>query len=168
MKYQQLIVKDLQDLYQAESENARQLREFAGRASHPDLRAAIEDHATETQQQVVRIGEILGVFGESPGGQGEVPQGLRGLIAGAHKRVEQMQDPALRDLAIIAELQKIEHFEIACYGTARAMARTAGMQAAARLLQTTLDEEEAADRRFTEIALPIHKEAAQAEPELVR
>jgi ferritin-like metal-binding protein YciE len=60
----------------------------------------------------------------------------------------------------------MEHYEIACYGTALAMARTAGMDDAARLLQTTLNEEEAADKRLTDIALPIHKQAAQTEPAL--
>jgi ferritin-like metal-binding protein YciE len=62
----------------------------------------------------------------------------------------------------------MEHYEMACYGTARVMARTAGMEDAARLLQSTLDEEEAADKRLTEIALAIHKTAAQAEPSIAQ
>jgi ferritin-like metal-binding protein YciE len=93
---------------------------------------------------------------------------MLGLMGEADLKALQIQHPALRDLALIAAAQKMEHYEIACYGTARAMARTAGLDEAARLLQTTLNEEEAADKRLTEIALPIHKEAAQADPALTR
>lgn len=163
-----MIVKDIQDLYQAETEHARQLPQLATEASSPQLRAAIEDHARETQQQVTRLQQILEMLGESPGGEGEVTPGVRGLVGEAHKKWREMEDPDLRDLTIIAAAQKLEHYEIACYGTARAMARTAGMDEAARLLQATLDEEEAADRRLTEIALPLHKQAAQREPAIAQ
>ena len=164
MNYQELMIKDLQDLYQAESEQASQLPHLASQASSEHLRIAIEEHAAETQQQVTRLREILEMMGETPGGQGEVTPGVHGLISEAQNKGEQVSDPLLRDLALIAAAQKMEHYEIACYGTARAMARTAGMDDAARLLQTTLDEEEAADKRLTEIALPIHKQAAQSVP----
>ena len=168
MTYQQLIIKDLQDLYQAEMEHASELPQLAAQASNEALRRAFEDHADETQQQIMRLRQILEMLGETPGGPGEVSPGIRGLVSEADQKLEQVQDPALRDLALIAAAQKMEHYEIACYGTARAMARTAGMDEAARLLQTTLDEEEAADKRLTEIAMPIHKQAAQDEPALTR
>ena len=166
MDYQQMIIKDLQDLYQAETEQGRQLPQLASKVSNEALRAAFEEHANETQQQVMRLRQILEMIGETPGGNGEVPPGVQGLISEAHKKAQEIQDPGLKDLALIATAQKMEHYEIACYGTARAMARTAGMDEAARLLQATLDEEEAADKRLTEIALPIHKQVAQAEPAL--
>lgn len=164
MNYQALMIKDLQDLYQAESEQASQLPQLASQAANEALRTALEEHAGETQQHVARLGQILEMIGEAPGGPGEVTPGVQGLVSEAHKKGEQVTDPVLRDLALIAAAQKMEHYEIACYGTARAMARTAGMDEAARLLQTTLDEEEAADKRLTEIAMPIHKQAAQHEP----
>lgn len=166
MNYQQMMIKDLQDLYQAESEHARQLPQLASEASNENLRMAFEEHAGETQQQIMRLQQILEMLGESPGGQGEVTPGVQGLASEAHKKAQEVQDPNSRDLALIAAAQKMEHYEIACYGTARVMARTAGMEEAARLLQTTLDEEEAADKRLTEIAMPIHKQAAQGEPAL--
>ena len=168
MNYQQLMIKDLQDLYQAESEQASQLPQLATQASSDALRTALEEHASETQQQVGRLRQILEMMGETPGGDGEVTPGVRGLVTEAQKKGEQIQDPMLKDLALIAAAQKMEHYEIACYGTARAMARTAGMDEAARLLQTTLDEEEATDKRLTEIALPLHKQVAQKEPALTQ
>jgi ferritin-like metal-binding protein YciE len=163
-----MIVKDIQDLYQAETEQGRQLPQLAAEVSSEALRSAMEEHATETQQQVTRLQQILEMLGETPGGDGEVTPGVRGLVGEAHKKWREISDPDLRDLTIIAAAQKMEHYEIACYGTARAMARTAGMDEAARLLQTTLDEEEAADRRLTEIAMPIHKQAAQREPAIAQ
>ena len=168
MNYQQLMIKDLQDLYQAETEHARQLPQLASQASSEALRNALEEHGSETQQQVMRLQQILEMMGESPGGQGEVTPGVQGLVSEAHKKGEQIQDPVMKDLCLIAAAQKMEHYEIACYGTARAMARTAGMEEAAQLLQTTLDEEEAADKRLTDIAMPIHKQVAQAEPALTQ
>ena len=163
MNFQQMMIKDLQDLYQAESEHARQLPQIAQQASTPDLRSALEDHVAETQQQVLRLQQILEMVGETPGGAGEVTPGVQGLVAEAQKKAREIEDPQMRDLALIAAAQKMEHYEIACYGTARAMARTAGLDEAARLLQETLDEEERADQRLTSIALPLWKQVAQSQ-----
>ena len=168
MTYQELMIKDLQDLFQAESEQASQLQRLASQASNDQLRSALQDHAMETQQQVTRLRQILEMIGETPGGPGEVTPGVQGLVAEAHKKGEQVSDPLLKDLALIAAAQKMEHYEIACYGTARAMARTAGLHEAARLLQSSLDEEEAADKRLTDVAMPIHKQAAQHEPAIAQ
>ena len=168
MNYQRLMIKDLQDLYEAETEHARQLPQLAQAATSDALRTALEEHATETQQQVVRLQQILEMMGETHGGQGEVTPGVQGLVSEAQKKLDQIQDPGMRDLALIAAAQKMEHYEIACYGTARAMARTAGIEEAARLLQATLDEEEAADKRLTDVALPIHKQVAQTDPAIAQ
>jgi ferritin-like metal-binding protein YciE len=166
--YQQLMIKDLQDLYQAETEQARQLAQLTSEANSEELRTALQQHASETQQHVLRLQQVLEMIGETPGGAGEVPLGVQGLASEARKKGEQVQDPILKDLALIAAAQKMEHYEIACYGTARAMARTAGMDEAVRLLQTTLDEEEATDKRLTDIAMPLHKQAAQREPAIAK
>jgi ferritin-like metal-binding protein YciE len=163
MNYQQMMIKDLQDLYQIESEHARRLPELAQQATTGELRSVLEDHAQETQQQILRLQQILEMVGETPGGEGEVTPGVQGLISEARKKAGEAADSDLRDLALIAAAQKMEHYEIACYGTARAMARTAGLEEAARLLQETLDEEEAADKRLTSVALPLLKQAAQQE-----
>jgi ferritin-like metal-binding protein YciE len=167
MPLHQFMLKDLQDLYQAESEQAGRLRDFAQRAQFPQLKTAFEEHAVETQQHVTRLSQVLEMMGESPGGAGQVPVGVQGLTSEADGKAESIQDPGLRDVALIAAAQKMEHYEIACYGTARAMANTLGLDEAARLLQTTLDEEEAADKRLTQIALVLYKQVGQEEPAAV-
>ena len=164
MNYKQLMIKDIQDLYQDELEQARQLPKLASMVSNDSLRAGFEQHASETQQQILRLQQVLDTVGEPAGGDGRVTPGVHGLVLEALEKSKEVQDPILRDLEIIAAAQKMEHYEMACYGTARAMARTAGFDEAARLLQTTLEEEEAADRRLTDLALPIHKEAAEKDP----
>jgi ferritin-like metal-binding protein YciE len=164
VNYKQLMIKDLQDLYQSESEQARQLPQLASAARSEALRAALQEHVDQTQQHVLRLQQILEMSGETPGGDGQVTPGVHGLVSEVHKKIAQFEDPILKDLEIIAEAQKMEHYEIACYGTARAMARTVGLDEAGRLLQATLEEEEAADKRLTNIALPIHKEAAELDP----
>jgi ferritin-like metal-binding protein YciE len=168
MTYERFMIKDLQDLYESETEHVRHLTQLAAQAQNQTLRTALQDHADETEQQVTRLEQILEMVGETHGGDGQVTPGMQGLVGEADLRALQIEDPLLRDLALIAAAQKIEHYEIAWYGTARAMARTAGLDEAAHLLQTTLNEEEAADKRLTEIALPIHKQAAQADPALSR
>jgi len=166
VNYQQLMIKDLQDLYQAETEQASRLPQLAQQAANEPVRTALENHARETEEQAARLRQILEMMGETPGGDGEVTPGVQGLVAEAQKKSALVQDPILKDLTLIAAAQKMEHYEIACYGTARAMARTAGMEEAARLLQTSLDEEEATDRKLTDIALAFHKQAAQSIPEM--
>jgi ferritin-like metal-binding protein YciE len=164
MALHQFMLKDLQDLYQAESEQAGRLRHLSQAASFPQLKTALADHATETEQHVTRLSQILGMMGEEPGGAGQVPVGVQGLTSEADRKSEQIQEPGLRDVALIAAAQKMEHYEMACYGTARAIAHTLGLDEAARLLQTTLDEEEAADKRLTQIALILYKQVGQEEP----
>lgn len=164
MTYQQLMIKDLQDLYQAEAEQEHQLPQLAKEATNQALRTALEEHVTQTQAQVLRLRQIFEMLGVPPGGDGEVPAGVKGLVSETRKRAEQVRDAGLKDLELIAETQKLEHYEMACYGTARAMAHTLDLPDAAHLLQDSLREEEAADKRLTDVAMPIHKQVAENEP----
>lgn len=163
MNYRELMIKDLQDLYQAEVEQAKQLPQLAEKAASEALRDAFREHTQDTQQQVMRLREVLEMLGEEPGAEGAVTPGVKGMLLEARKKVDQVPDPGLKDLALIAVAQELEHYEMARYGTVRAMAHTAGLDQAVRLLQTSLDEEKAMDRHLTEIALPIHKQVAQRE-----
>ncbi len=101
--------------------------------------------------------------GESAGGSGMLPTSVAGIIAESNEKLERQPDAHLRDLAIIAAAQKMEHNEIASYGTARALARTLGRDQEAHLLQTTLTEEEQADKRLTQVALRLLKHAGGGE-----
>src|SRR4051794_14719531 len=104
------MIKDLQDLYQAETEQASQLPHLAAQANSSALRAALEEHASETEQHALRLREILEMIGESPGGDGEVSPGVRGLVSEAQKKGGEAADPVLKDLALIAAAQKMEHY----------------------------------------------------------
>jgi len=156
---EQALIDDLQDLYQVESEQEHVLDRLASAASSEELKTAFRDHLNETRQQVQRLSQILEGLGESAGGSGMVPAGVAGLVEEANEKMDRFDNPNMRDLAIIAEAQKIEHNEISCYGTARAMAHTLGRDEEAHLLQATLDEEEQADKKLTLIALKLLKEA---------
>jgi len=155
---QECLIQELQDLYQAESEQTRVLGELERAASAEDLKSAFQDHLTETQQHVERLSQILELLGESAGGSGTVPAVVVGLIEESREKLEQQTNSGLRDLAIIAEAQKMEHNEMACYGTARAIAHTLGRDQEAHLLQSTLTEEEQADKKLTQIALRLLKQ----------
>ena len=158
------LLQELQDLYQAESEQTRALEMLAHIASAKELKSAFQDHLAETQQQLERLDQILGMMGESPGGSGTVPTSLAGVIEESREKLGQgapTEDgkPSLRDVLVIAEARKMEHNEIASYGTARAMAHTLGRDQEAHLLQTTLTEEKKADDRLGRIALRLLKRA---------
>src|SRR3954451_19575754 len=86
MNYKELMIKDLQDLYQAESEQATQLPQLATQANSEALRTALEEHAAETRQHVLRLQQILEMIGETPGGQGEVTPGVQGLVSEARNK----------------------------------------------------------------------------------
>jgi len=155
---QQCLIQELQDLYQAESEQTRVLSELERAASANDLKSAFQEHLTETQQHVERLEQILELLGESAGGSGTVPAVVIGLVQESREKLGQQTNGGLRDLAIIAEAQKMEHNEMACYGTARAIAHTLGRDQEAHLLQATLTEEEQADKKLTQIALRLLKQ----------
>jgi ferritin-like metal-binding protein YciE len=161
---QECLVLELQDLYQAEAEQKRVLTKMAEAASAEELRSAFQDHLEETQQQSVRLAQILEMIGEVPGGSGVLPTSVAGLITESEEKTEPMQDLGLRDLFLIAEAQKMEHNEMACYGTARAMAHTLGRDQEAHLLQATLREEEQADQKLSRIALKLMKQVGTNEP----
>lgn len=158
------LLQELQDLYQAESEQTRALETLAHASSAKELKSAFQDHLAETQQQLERLEQILGMMGEAPGGSGIVPTSLAGVIEESREKLgeggEQSEGKtSLRDVLVIAEARKMEHNEIAAYGTARAMAHTLGRDQEAHLLQTTLTEEKKADDRFGRIALRLLKRA---------
>jgi ferritin-like metal-binding protein YciE len=161
---EQCLIQELQDLYQAESEQTRVMGELERAATAEELKSAFQDHLAETQQHVERLGQILEMLGESAGGSGSVPAAVIGLIQESHEKLAEPVTSRLRDLMIIAEAQKMEHNEIACYGTARAMAHTLGRDQEAHLLQSTLNEEEQADKRLTQISLKLLKQADIDQP----
>jgi Mn-containing catalase len=150
-----LLTKEMQDLLDAETQLTAALPKMAQAANHPKLKEAFEKHLIQTQVQVERLRAGFQMLGEEP--ETEPCQAMQGLIEEGEKTIEEGagKDPNAADLALIAAAQKVEHYEIASYGTARALARQAGLRDCARLLSQTLGEEETTDYLLTAIADPL-------------
>lgn len=147
---EKLFVHELKDLYSAENQILKALPKMAKKASNSKLKAAFEEHLTQTKEQVKRLEQIFDGLDFKPGGH--KCKGMEGLIEEGEDAMEDAEDDEVRDAAMIAAAQRVEHYEIAGYGTARTYARLLGNDKAAKLLQTTLDEEGATDKKLTKLA----------------
>jgi ferritin-like metal-binding protein YciE len=141
---------ELNDLLSAEQQLVQALPKMAQAAFHDELRTAFEEHLAETRGHVERLQEIFGQLGRSP--SGETCKGMQGLIAEGQETIETEGDSASKDAALIAAAQRVEHYEIAAYGTARTLADQLDLGDAKDLLDQTLDEESNADKLLTKIA----------------
>jgi ferritin-like metal-binding protein YciE len=153
-----LLVEELRDLYSAENMLLKALPRMAKAASSEELQAAFEEHLTQTEEQVRRLDRIFKQLGAKA--KGKKCKAMEGLIEEGKEIMEQDGDEAVLDAAMIGAAQKVEHYEIASYGTARTFAQILGLDDVADLLQETLDEEADTDKRLTEIAESANYEAA--------
>lgn len=158
-----LYVEELRDLYSAENQLLKALPKMAKGASSEELRQALEDHLEETKEHVSRLEEIFDALGEKP--TGKTCHGMKGLIEEGSEILEEKGEESVLDAGIIAAAQKVEHYEIASYGTVRTFANLLGEDDAAELLQQTLDEEGDADKRLNELADDIVNPEALSESE---
>ncbi len=140
----------IKDIYSSETQLLAAMPKLSQAATDPELKAAIEKHAQETEQQIERIRQVAQMGGFSP--EGVMCQGTVGLIKEAEEHLEEFQGEPTGDAAIIASAQKNEHYEIANYGTAATFAETLGYSEAAMLLRQTLQEEENTDKILTQLA----------------
>ena len=140
----------LKDLYSAEKQLVKALPKLAKNAQSPDLQKAFQEHLKQTEGQVNRIERIFSDMDGSPRGKKCV--GMEGLIEEGNELLQEDVEPDVLDAGLIAAAQKVEHYEIAGYGTARAWAQRLGYDQAARLLQETLEEELKANEKLTRIA----------------
>ena len=145
-----LFTHELQDLHSAETQLVEALPKMAQAASAEELRTAFEHHLEETREHVRRLDEVMGQAGVSAGG--EKCKGMAGLIEEGNEIVKAQGDPSAKDAALIAAAQRVEHYEIAAYGTARTLADELDMGDAKDLLDQTLDEESNADKLLNKIA----------------
>lgn len=158
---EELLVEELRDLYDAEKQLVRALPRMAKASSAPELQDAFRTHTEETKGQVQRLEEIFEMLGQKP--RSKPCKGMKGLVEEGQEHMEEDLEEHLLDAAIIGSAQKVEHYEIAAYGTARALANMLGRKDAAQLLQETLDEEGATDKKLTVIAKSLLKEAVRSE-----
>jgi ferritin-like metal-binding protein YciE len=145
-----LFVDQLQDLYDAEHRLMDALPRMADAASAPELKAAFEHHLTETEGQVTRLESVFLSLGRKA--KRESCEAIKGLIKEGEEMVDAKGDADVRDAALIAAAQRVEHYEIAGYGTARAFARQLGRNDLAEMLSRSLEEEGNADKTLTQIA----------------
>jgi ferritin-like metal-binding protein YciE len=147
---QDLYLHELKDLYSAEKQILQALPKMAAKANHNELRRAFEEHKATTDEHVRRLETIFDELGRKPGGK--KCKGMEGLIEEGRELLEEDADPDVRDAALIGAAQRVEHYEIAGYGTARTYARQLGFNNHVELLQRTLDEEGQTDERLTKLA----------------
>lgn len=147
---QDLYIHELKDLYSAEKQILKALPQMAKAASSPKLKAAFEAHLTETKEHVTRLEQVLALSGA--GTRGPKCKGMEGLLEEGKGMIEEEADEEVRDAGLISAAQRVEHYEMAGYGCVRTYANLMGLKDAAKILQTTLDEEGAADKKLTELA----------------
>jgi ferritin-like metal-binding protein YciE len=152
-----LYINELHDLYDAENQIVKALPKMIESSQSTELRTALSNHLEETQTQVRRLEQIFEMHGEDI--KGEKCKGLRGIIDEGEDLIKHDDNLDVRDAAIIAAAQKVEHYEIAGYGTVRTWAEMMGHERAAQLLQETLNEEGEADKKLTRIARTLNAEA---------
>jgi len=157
----ELFVEKIKDLYSAENQILKALPTLIKSASSPELQQALQEHLVVTQGHVERLTQIATELGETP--QGKKCAGMEGLLKEGDELLNEKPEEDVLDAGIIGAAQSVEHYEIAGYGTARAWALMIGEQAAADLLQQTLDEEKQADQTLTMLAENMINEMAADE-----
>ena len=158
----ELFVDELKDIYWAEKHLTKALTKMAKSATSDQLREAFDKHLAETEQQITRLEQVFEGVGEKA--SAKKCEAMEGLIKEAEELIEDTEDGTLtRDVALISAAQKVEHYEIASYGTLKTLAGVLGYTEAAKLLETTLDEEKKTDLLLTDIAESSVNEGAKSE-----
>ena len=160
---QELYVEELQDVYDAEKQLVKALPKMAKNANNEELKAAFEQHLEQTEEHVSRLERVFEELGEKP--KGKKCKAMQGLLEEGKEMMEEDASEEVRDAAMIAAAQKVEHYEIATYGTLRTYAEMLGFDDQADLLQETLDEEKDTDENLTELAVSCVNLEAEGEDE---
>jgi len=158
-----LYIDELKDLYSAEIQLVKALPKMAKAASNAELRQAFEEHLRQTAEQVSRLEQIFELLEEKP--TGKKCLGMEGLVKEALETIEDKYGVAVRDAAIIGAAQRVEHYEIAGYGTVKAFAHLLGENEQVSLIDQTLAEEKQADELLTQLGGGINSQAANQEDE---
>jgi len=161
---QELLVDGLRDIYDAEKQLVRALPKLTKALSNNEVKEAFVQHLEVTKNQVARVEQCLELLGEKV--KSKPCKAMKGLVEEAQEHLQEHEKGELLDQVLIAAAQKVEHYEIAAYGTARAIAKSLGNKEAMNLLQETLREEEAQDKGLTGIALRLQREMGRAKPDM--
>jgi len=158
-----LLVDELKDLYHAENQLVKALPKMAKASSDPELKTAFTGHLAETKGHVERLAQALKILGAPV--KGKTCHAMIGLVEEGGEAIEAKAPAAIRDANLIGAAQRVEHYEMAAYGTAKAFARALNEGKVVALLQATLDEEAAANEKLTEISGTVNVDALHAETE---
>ena len=156
---QDLFLDELKDIYSAEKQAVRAYPRISKAIASQELKQAMQDHLEQTKQQVERLDRVFEILGKRAGGK--TCEAMKGLLEEAAESVEEIEQGPVLDVAIIASAQRIEHYEIAAYGTVAALAEAMGEQEIQQLLEETLGEEKQTDERLTEVSKQVNREALQ-------
>lgn len=161
--FQEMFVEELKDLYHAEQQLIKALPKMAEAATDRQLKAGFNKHLKQTQGHAKRLERVFKLIGETP--KAKVCEAMKGLIKEGQEKIEEDLPDTVRDAALIGAAQKVEHYEIAAYGTLRTYAELMERDDVAELLQTTLDEEGQTDKQLTQIAETLNVEAMMEDEE---
>lgn len=154
----ELFVEELRDMYDGEKRIIKALPKIAKHAQSDELRSALTEHLRQTEKQATRLEQVFKSIGETP--RGKKCDGIVGILEEGNTMMEELEEGPILDAALIAGCQKVEHYEIASYGTLAYFAELMGHERAKELLGTTLDEEKAADEKLNTIATSeVNREA---------
>jgi len=155
-----LFLDELKDLYSAEKQITKALPKLVKAASTQELSAAFDSHLQETRGHVERLEEIFQKLGKR--GAGKTCEGMKGVLEEGSEVIQEIEKGPIRDAGLIAAAQRVEHYEIAGYGSVRSFARLLGKTDIVELLEETLEEEKAADEKLTKISESVNQEAQTA------
>lgn len=155
-----LFIDELRDVLSAERQLTKALPKMAKAASSPELKKGFEKHLVETEKQVERLKQVFESIGETA--RAKTCKAMEGLIEEGSEIIEEEADPEVKDAALIAAAQKVEHYEIATYGTLATWSKLLGHKKALTLLLQTLDEEKATDEKLSKLAKTTVNEAAMS------
>jgi len=156
---QDLLVDQLRDLYDAEHQLTKALPKMAKAATRPELRQAFEKHLSQTEEHVNRLEQVFEILGERA--KAKPCKAMKGLIEEGSEVLKEKASDSVRDAALIAAAQRVEHYEIAAYSTVRTFAENLGQREAASILNQTLKEEGETDKTLTQIATTCVNELAE-------
>lgn len=158
----ELFIEELQDLYSAETQIIDALPKMIEKASSPDLKAGFTEHLEQTRQHVSRLDQIFDQLGKDVDRKDKTCKGMQGIIKDSKELIKTDAEPEVLDAGMIAGAQRVEHYEIAGYGTVRTYAELLGRSDWAQLLEQTLQEEKDTDKKLSQLADRINLEAKAA------
>jgi len=150
---QDLLIDELEDIYDAEQQLVVALPKMAKTATSPELKKSFEMHLEQTEGHVKRLEQVFKIFGEEP--ERKTCKAMKGLIAEGAEVIKEDADPEVKDAALISAAQRVEHYEMVAYGSARTYAEELGKTEAVELLEETLKEEKQTDSKLTKLAVTV-------------